>query len=267
LILCVNENLNSYPAALTCCRIRRSSRLFQVRKATALRAAIGNGGTLLFLVNFDNYTSRKGTLRPAISVTGTEGLNYLRYMIVVISNQAGLSLKPDPKGSRKRLSTFKDKASAVLNQLDMPVSIYAATEKDIYRKPRIGMWTELLDDYDISSDNLDLEHSIFVGDAAGRHAEAGKSKDFSCSDRYGPSPLLYHFILTQDSNFAGNIGLRFYTPEEFFLNEAPRAFSRPFEPSDFLPDPAAKGSSPCNVWLLDGNDSLSSSSCCTFYKK
>jgi bifunctional polynucleotide phosphatase/kinase len=104
-------------------------------------------------------------------------------MIVVVSNQAGLSLKTDPKSSRKRLSTFKDKASAVLNQLDMPISIYAATEKDIYRKPRLGMWTELLDDYDISSNDLDLKNSIFVGDAAGRHAEAGKPKDFSCSDR------------------------------------------------------------------------------------
>ncbi|EPE36814.1 HAD-like protein [Glarea lozoyensis ATCC 20868] len=146
------------------------------------------------------------------------------YLIAVVSNQAGLSLKTDPKGSGKRLNTFKDKASAVLNQLDMPIIIYAATEKDIYRKPRMGMWTELLDDCKISSDDLDLEHSIFVGDAAGRHAEAGKAKDFSCSDR----------------NFAGNIGLKFYTPEEFFLDEVPRAFSRTFEPSEFLPNTAAE---------------------------
>ena len=120
-------------------------------------------------------------------------------MIVVLSNQGGISL--DSKGPKKRLITFKEKASAVLNQLDMPISIYAATEKDIYRKPRIGMWTELLDDYEVSSDDLDLEHSIFVGDAAGRHAEAGKTdKDFSCSDRY-VLDLLYYSLTDTGQKF------------------------------------------------------------------
>jgi bifunctional polynucleotide phosphatase/kinase len=119
----------------------------------------------------------------------------------VVSNQAGLSLKTDPKGSGKWLNTFKDKASAALNQLDMPLSIYAATEKDIYRKPRMGMWTELLDDYKLSPDDLDLEHSIFVGDAAGRHAEAGKPKDFSCSDRYCLIPSLYKSYIDTKEQF------------------------------------------------------------------
>ena len=43
---------------------------------------------------------------------------------------------------------------------------------------------------------IDLEKSFYVGDAAGR------KNDFSCSDR----------------KFAFNIGINFYTPEEFFLN-------------------------------------------------
>jgi bifunctional polynucleotide phosphatase/kinase len=72
----------------------------------------------------------------------------------------------------------------VFNQLDIPISIYAATEKDTYRKPRTGMWSELLEDYDIHSPgDVDLENSIFVGDAGGRNAGNGKPKDFSCSDR------------------------------------------------------------------------------------
>lgn len=110
---------------------------------------------------------------------------------MIVSNQGGVSLKPDPKISKSnqsKVSIFKAKVSAVLNQLDLPVTLYAATEKDIYRKPCTGMWKELLVDYDIHPDDLDLEHSVFVGDAAGRHAEAGKLKDFSCSDRYGPLP-------------------------------------------------------------------------------
>ena len=46
------------------------------------------------------------------------------------------------------------------------------------------MWKELLEDYDIHAPgDIDLENSIFVGDAGGRLARGGKPKDFSCSDR------------------------------------------------------------------------------------
>lgn len=72
----------------------------------------------------------------------------------------------------------------MLAQLNLPVSIYAATEKDIYRKPRTGMWSELLDDNDLSAaGSVDLENSFFVGDAGGRPAATGVPRDFSCSDR------------------------------------------------------------------------------------
>ena len=88
-----------------------------------------------------------------------------------------------PKAHMTKLAAFKTKVAAVFNQLDIPVSIYAATGKDIFRKPRTGMWTELLNDYDIALGDLDLENSMFVGDAGGREAWEGKPKDFSCSDR------------------------------------------------------------------------------------
>jgi len=80
---------------------------------------------------------------------------------------------------------FKTKASAVLSQLDLgETSLYAATEKDVFRKPRPGMWKEMVEDYDLDdTDGIDLANSFFVGDAAGRIASAGKPKDFSCSDR------------------------------------------------------------------------------------
>ena len=97
-------------------------------------------------------------------------------------------MKPDnkaPKAHQSKLGLFKSKVSAAFNQLDIPISIYAATERDVYRKPRTGMWSELLEDYDIGNPgDLDLEESIFVGDAGGRDAGGGKPKDFSCSDRY-----------------------------------------------------------------------------------
>jgi bifunctional polynucleotide phosphatase/kinase len=107
----------------------------------------------------------------------------------VLSNQGGISLKPDPKSiksDQKRLADFKGKVSAVLSQLDLPVSVYAATARDIYRKPRVGMWKEMLEDYDLdSAEAVDLEQSFFVGDAGGREAvKGGAPKDHSCVDRW-----------------------------------------------------------------------------------
>lgn len=78
------------------------------------------------------------------------------------------------------------------------------------------MWTELLKDYELDESAIDRQASIFVGDAGGRTAllRGGTTipKDFSCSDR----------------NFAHNVGIRYQAPEEFFLREEPRAFTRDF---------------------------------------
>jgi bifunctional polynucleotide phosphatase/kinase len=107
--------------------------------------------------------------------------------VVILSNQGGITLAEEKKPSKKdadRLSNFKEKAGYVLNQLDIPISIYAATGKDHYRKPRVGMWEEFLDDYDLDENaQPDFEHSIFVGDAAGRVATKGFKADHSSGDR------------------------------------------------------------------------------------
>ncbi|KAL7793815.1 PNK3P domain-containing protein [Trichoderma ceciliae] len=150
------------------------------------------------------------------------------YHVVILSNQAGLTLHFDanykgPKATaQKRVTEFKQKCNAVLTSLDLPTAVYAATARDIYRKPRRGMWKEVCDDLEIPEEEVDLKGSFFVGDAGGRIAILGNgdsgsvaaaAKDFSCSDR----------------NFAHNIGIDYLAPEEFFLGEKPRKFIREFD--------------------------------------
>lgn len=150
------------------------------------------------------------------------GSTVRRFHVVVLSNQAGMPLYPDPKSKppknlKDRVVAFKQKFESVATQLDIPLTLYAATGKDIYRKPRTGMWDSMLHDKGFTSVDVDLGNSMFVGDAGGRTASGKTPKDFSCSDR----------------NLAANIGVKFFTPEEFFLGEPPRQFTRDFEPTVF----------------------------------
>jgi len=69
-----------------------------------------------------------------------------------------------------------------------------------------------------------MRMSFFCGDAAGRPARIGSSsqkikKDHSCCDRL----------------FAMNIGLKFYTPEEYFWKASTETFKLPtFNPNDVM---------------------------------
>lgn len=110
------------------------------------------------------------------------------YQVVIMTNQGGLGLKGNsktPKIDQKRVADFKNKVSAVFNALNLPISLYAATRNDEYRKPRDGMFEAMREDYDLDvGEGVDLTGSIFVGDAAGRIGDgAGQSVDFASSDR------------------------------------------------------------------------------------
>ncbi|XP_068785355.1 bifunctional polynucleotide phosphatase/kinase [Struthio camelus] len=140
------------------------------------------------------------------------------YKIVVFTNQLGLAR------GRLRPADFQAKVEAVGQRLGVPLQVLVATGPGIYRKPVLGMWEHLCEQ---ANEGLavSVEKSFYVGDAAGRPpnwAPGRKKKDFSCSDRL----------------FALNAGLRFHTPEEFFLGWGPAAFALPaFDPRAL--DPAA----------------------------
>ena len=123
------------------------------------------------------------------------------YVIAILSNQGSVVAKEN----MKRYEQVKERIKQIIQDVDIPVRVYCATKvdkkdkgSDKFRKPATGMWDALINDLKKESgiDEVDLSRSFFVGDAAGR------KQDFSNSD----------------IKFAEAVGLRFYTPEDFFLN-------------------------------------------------
>ncbi|KAM4704500.1 bifunctional polynucleotide phosphatase/kinase [Rhinophrynus dorsalis] len=139
------------------------------------------------------------------------------YKVVFFTNQMGISR------GKLRPEVFKAKAEAVLEHLGIPVQVFVATGMGIYRKPVTGMWDHLCEK---GNDGIRVqkEECLYVGDAAGRPANWApdrKKKDFSCSDRL----------------FALNLGIKFFTPEEFFLGWKKATFQLPtFDPRSVDPN-------------------------------
>ena len=134
------------------------------------------------------------------------------YKVIMITNQAGIA-----KG-KLTLAQFQKKLKNILARLGVNVQVFVSTgDTGYFRKPRPGIW-EWLELRGNKKVAVSREDSFYCGDAAGRLAgvvPGKKKKDFSCSDRL----------------FAENVGVKFFTPEEFFLGHKPvKQFSRPFRP-------------------------------------
>jgi len=133
------------------------------------------------------------------------------YRIVIFTNQSGIS-----KG-KTNPNDWKYKIENLVKELELPFVVIAALKSDFNRKPAIGMW-KYLEEFLTDSHTLDKENSIYVGDAAGRDKNSQGKKDHSDSD--------YKYAL--------NLGINFFTPEEFFKNikiKLPNKFD--FDPKDF----------------------------------
>merc|ERR1719342_989486 len=132
------------------------------------------------------------------------------FKLVWITNQAGIA-----KG-KLTIQQFSKKVVNILSRLGVNATVFVSTaDTGYFRKPRPGIWEWL--ELRGNGVKVEKEESFYCGDAAGREAGfiTGKKKDFSCSDRL----------------FAENVGVKFYTPEEFFLgNKATSKFTRPFKP-------------------------------------
>jgi bifunctional polynucleotide phosphatase/kinase len=106
---------------------------------------------------------------------------------------------------------FKKKIEAVLGALDVPLTLYAACANDGWRKPRTGIWEHYVRNL-AREGEMDVGGSFLVGDAAGRVG------DHEACDR--------HFCL--------NVGIRFFTPEMWFLGKEEEEYVGGFQPWRYL---------------------------------
>ena len=120
------------------------------------------------------------------------------FKLVFITNQGGVE-----KG-RTSLSELKYKFCRIVEDIGVPVQVCILTGYNHYRKPNTAIWDLIVEKFN-GGLKVDLSKSLYCGDAAGRPKDwsPGKVKDFSCDDR----------------KFGTNVGVDFYTPEEFFLAE------------------------------------------------
>lgn len=129
------------------------------------------------------------------------------FTIVIFTNQATISLRT---ANSKSYTNFTRKLDQVIKAVQRDIPQFAPlvlaspgrpggngpkSSVELHtsmRKPEVGMWNYMLN----YIDNVDMDHSFYVGDAAGRE----------------------HDFLDSDLKFAENIQIRFMTPEEFFIS-------------------------------------------------
>ena len=119
------------------------------------------------------------------------------YKVVIFSNQGGV------KGAMegKRADVVRARLDAFAKEVGIPVQALCATQKGEkdpknYRKPKSGMWAHF-DSSLNGSVSPDLPACFYVGDAAGREGDHSDS----------------------DKGFAVAVGVKFFTPDEFFADD------------------------------------------------
>lgn len=135
-----------------------------------------------------------------------------KYTIIITSNQGRLT---ELDGSEApEAAPFKRKMELIMRDLQIPITLVVACANDIYRKPRPGLWSIIPEVTGNGGRTIDRAQSLVIGDAAGRE------KDFSDSDVH----------------WAMNAQVPFFTPEMFFLGQAPGPQSHKFHPEWHLSD-------------------------------
>lgn len=139
-----------------------------------------------YMTTVDDWQLYNGQVAPKLQELHKQG-----YRLVIFTNQGGI--KSAVQG--KRAQTFQKYVDALLEELQLPILVLAATQTDSFRKPALGMWN-FLENEGNSGVVVDRTQSFYVGDAAGR--EGDHSAD--------------------DLNFAKACGVRFEHTDHFFAS-------------------------------------------------
>ena len=119
-------------------------------------------------------------------ITKIQELYKNKYCIIFISNQFILK-------TNEQLTEWQNKLDKMIQELDVPVLVYASKQKDKFRKPLPFIWREFIIP---NIKKIDYDKSFYCGDAMGR------TEDHSDCD----------------IKFAHNCNLTFILPEELFLD-------------------------------------------------
>lgn len=135
-----------------------------------------------YAVDENDWVFTSPQVKPTLRANQMNGINN-----VIMSNQHGIAI------GKQNKTQWMAKIEQVTAALDVPMYVIAATEDNDYRKPLTGMW----DYYSCTLNQfvlIDKSKAMYCGDAAGRPNDIGDS----------------------DKKFAQNVGISFYTPEQYF---------------------------------------------------
>lgn len=186
------------------------------------------------------------------------------FLILLISNQ--LNIEQDNNIKRKAAFTGRIERTAkelekwckANNKEVVPFYIIAATDRDVFRKPRPGMW------FDIKKQFPNANLSFYCGDAAGRY------NDHADTDRKMALNLNIPFYVPEQI-FHADLEAKYHTEAKLHVNELTAPLPEfQFDPRDYhleisLPDlskfdllicvgpPASGKSFYCKEYLSDFN--------------
>lgn len=152
------------------------------------------------------------------------------YIIVIFTNQSGMTKPTFNMDQWKK--NVENLVKSITKHCDKYyVAIYVAKSNDIYRKPNIAMYNlmkdDLLDGYQFRNMRISVK-SFYCGDAAGRSKASEVKKSI-----YGKSTK--GDFSDSDYRFALNIGLKFITPDTFYIGSDKQTPTiKGFNPFDYL---------------------------------
>ncbi|KAL0717222.1 hypothetical protein Bca4012_066544 [Brassica carinata] len=162
---------------------------------TSLVTIFQKGNHTMLLVGADAWSLMYPSIPQKLQSLHSQG-----YKLVIFTNESNID-----RWKNKRQAAVDSKIgrlNSFIKRVEVPIQVFVACgvassggKDDLYRKPKPGMW-QLMKKHFNSGIEIDMDKSFYVGDAAGRKGDHSDA----------------------DIKFAQANGLKFYTPEEYFIS-------------------------------------------------